>query len=164
MNIAIIKLPSDKWHLYRDMRLSALKNTPTAFASSFEQEKQFNEEVWRQNIDNMWFAVSHDQLIGMVGLLLIEQKNNTHIGYLVSLWVLPEFQKRKAGQALIRELQNFATKNNLIKIALEVTASNREAVGLYEKMGFKKIKLLKNNLLKDGKYLDEFLMEWEVSR
>jgi hypothetical protein len=45
---------------------------------------------------------------------------------------------------------------------LQVTATQKDAIKLYEAMGFRKVVLLKDELMKDGKYLDEFHMEWFV--
>jgi len=35
-NIKIIKLTPERWEEYKNLRLEALKNSPTAFASSYE--------------------------------------------------------------------------------------------------------------------------------
>ena len=130
MSTVIIKLSPDNWQKYRDIRLIALKSDPLAFASSYEQEIQFDEQIWRQNIHNMWFAMVNSQVVGMIGMLIIEESKNTNIGYVVSLWVSPQFQKRQIGQALVRAIQNFAAPKNLKKLILEVTASNQAAIGL----------------------------------
>ena len=64
--VDIEKLPDDRWKDYRDLRLEALKNAPSAFGSSFEEEEVLTEDEWKRRIQNVLFAVSEDTLIGMI--------------------------------------------------------------------------------------------------
>lgn len=76
-------------------------------------------------------------------------------GSIISLWVKPEFGGYGIAKSPLQNLQNIAPNLGLRKISLQVTATQRAAVRLYEKMGFIKIGLFRDNLLKDSIYLDE---------
>jgi len=160
MNFIITQLSPDEWQKYRDIRLEALKADPLAFASSLNEEVKLPEKSWRDRIHNMWFAMFNNQPVGMAGLLRHENESSLHCGNIISLWVKPEFQGRGIAKALIRELRAISLKTGIKKLSLEATITQQAAIRLYETMGFEKIALLKANLYKDGKYLDEYLMEW----
>lgn len=160
--VAITQLSSDDWQKYRDIRLLALKSDPHAFGSSYEEEINLSETDWRNRIGVMWFAMVDGQVAGLIGLLRRENQASIHISYIISLWVKPAFRGRSLAKSLLQNLQDIAPSIGLRKISLQVTATQPAAIRLYEKMGFIKICLLRENLLKDGVYLDEFLMEWHV--
>jgi len=54
--IEIRRVSADEWQLQRDVRLSALRDTPDAFASTYEQEVAFGENEWRARARNGLFA------------------------------------------------------------------------------------------------------------
>lgn len=162
MSITILKLSSNEWQNYRDIRLLALKRDPHAFGSSYEEEIGLSEADWRKRINNMWFAIVDGQIAGLVGLLIRENLASKHCGYIISLWVKPPFRGRDIAKSLLQHLQTIAPSLGLRKISLQVTVTQPAATALYEKMGFEKVGLLKENLLKDDNYLDDFLMEWHA--
>lgn len=158
--ITIQKLSPDDWQQYRDIRLMALKDDPHAFGSSYEEEVNQTEQDWRNRIGVMWFAISGEEVVGLIGLLQRENQSSKHCGYVISMWVKPQFRGQGIAKSLLTKLQNDAPKLGLKKLSLQVTSTKTAAFGLYQDLGFKTVGLLKNNLLKDGKYLDEYLMEW----
>lgn len=160
MKIIVSKLSSDEWQKYRDIRLAALKDDPLAFGSSYYEELHMSETDWRNRIDAMWFATIDDNIVGLIGLLQRENLASKHCGYVISLWVKPEFRGRGVAKELIQKLKDIAPSLGIRKLSLQVTATQTAAKTIYENMGFVKVGLLKENLMKDGHYLDEYLMEW----
>ena len=57
-------------------------------------------------------------------------------GYIANIAVHPEYRQEGIGTALMKETVKFAEKEKLEFISLEVRASNRAALSLYEKFGF----------------------------
>jgi ribosomal protein S18 acetylase RimI-like enzyme len=163
VNITITQLSPDEWQKYRDIRLLALKSDPHAFGSSYEEEINLIETDWRNRISVMWFAIVDGQVAGLIGLLRRENQASIHCGSIISLWVEPAFRGHGVAQSLLQHVQDIASGLGLRKISLQVTISQAAAIKLYERMGFEKIGLLKENLQKDGVYLDEFFMEWHVA-
>lgn len=160
MNITIEKASPDRWHEYRDIRLLALTSDPLAFASTYEEELLLTEANWRQRIGNMFFALDNANIVGLVGLVRQENFASFHSGHIVSLWVKPEYRGAKIAKNLVGHIQELAPKLALRKLFLEVTTSQTAAINLYENLGFIKIGVLKDNIRKGDRYLDEFLMEW----
>jgi len=158
--IEIKKLSPDEWQKYRDIRLEALKMDPNSFSSTYEREINFTEVDWRSRSENMRVALINGQAVGMIGLITNTLQSTKHNALIVSFWVKPDFRRQGLGRQLIVKLQEEASDLCLRKLWLTVTTTKREAIRLYEKLGFKHVGLLKDNLRKGDIFLDEFLMEW----
>lgn len=64
--------------------------------------------------------------------------------YLDNIAVFPEYRRQGVAKALLLELENRAKRRNGEFLSLEVRASNREAIALYQAMGFQKAGRRKN--------------------
>lgn len=62
---------------------------------------------------------------------------------LTTIGVDPEYQNQGYATALIDYMLEFAIKNKVSVITLEVRMSNEKAIRLYEKVGFKKVAMRK---------------------
>lgn len=160
MNFIVSKLSPDEWQKYRDIRLLALKSDPQAFGSSYDEEMKLTETDWRNRINVMWFASINGDVVGLIGLLQRDNLASKHCGYIISLWVKPEFRGRGIAKSLVQKLKSLAPSLGLRKLSLQVSRTQPNAKHLYENLNFSEVGLLKENLLKDGVYLDEYLMEW----
>jgi len=76
-------------------------------------------------------------------------------GHLISIAVLPKYQRQGVGQALMREIMKAMLGYEAKEICLEVRVTNTSAVNLYKKLGFKIARTL-NNYYADGE--DAYLM------
>jgi len=56
--------------------------------------------------------------------------------HITNIAVHPSFRKRGVGLTIIKALADEALRNDADKMTLEVRLSNREAINLYERMGF----------------------------
>lgn len=163
MNLTIAELPEHEWQKYRDIRLLALKNDPYAFGSSNEEEINLSETDWRNRIKAVQFAIINGEVVGLIGLLRGDNLANKHCGHIISLWVKPTLRGRGIAKKLVEKLQKLAQSSGIRKLSLHVSITQPAALRVYENLGFKHVGLLKENLLKDGIYLDEYLMEWHVN-
>ncbi|HPF82502.1 GNAT family N-acetyltransferase [Nostocoides australiense] len=53
-------LSEDEWELYREIRLRALADTPSAFGSTLERERGFTEADWRQRMRGPMVVVEEE--------------------------------------------------------------------------------------------------------
>src|SRR5437879_1189763 len=62
-------LTGDEWFRLRDIRLSALKEHPQAFLSSFALQATYNEGQWRAEFSRgEWtVVVANDRTVGLIG-------------------------------------------------------------------------------------------------
>jgi ribosomal protein S18 acetylase RimI-like enzyme len=59
-----------------------------------------------------------------------------HRGWVYSLAVRPEHQRRGIGTALVRRLERALAERGCLKVNLQVRASNAGVVAFYEKLGY----------------------------
>jgi RimJ/RimL family protein N-acetyltransferase len=150
--------------VYRELRLQALSESPTAFASSFEQEAcltltDFAKRLsTHDNLNSSIFGAfdESDRLIGMLGFSRENRPKRAHVGNLWSMYVLPKFRRRGVGATLLdRALSHAQQLDGLRQIILAVTANNVAASYLYQSRGFEGFGLERDALFVDGRYLDE---------
>jgi len=162
MLLKVTQLSPDDWKLFRDIRLEALQEDPAAFAGTYAEEAIIKEELWRDHIKNMWFAVIDNQVVGMAGLLRDTGSAGNHRAQLVSCYVKLSFRSQGIGKALVRHLQEYAVTQGLREIYLHVTSTQEKAIKLYEALGFHKVGLLKEHTKVNGQYFDSYIMEWHM--
>lgn len=149
---------------YHELRLQALRESPTAFGSSYEQEVCLPLTDFAARLrphDDSASGIfgafgDSDQLIGMLGFSRESRPKRAHIGSLWSMYVLPEFRNRGVGAALLDEALSHARRLGVLRqIVLTVTANNLAACSLYGSRGFERFGLERDALFIDGTYFDE---------
>lgn len=88
------------------------------------------------------------KIIGYIMLRLETGMSNFGIrlikkGHIVSIAVLPEYQRRGAGTLLLKSAMSILSSQGINEFHLEVRVSNTAALNMYEKLNFKKIKVIK---------------------
>ena len=63
---------------------------------------------------------------------------------------------------MIRQALKYAHKEGIKIVKLFVFANNKRAIHLYQKLGFKKVGLLKDALKDKGRYFDEIIMAKDI--
>ena len=131
--------------IFRAFRLHSLREAPQAFTNSFEEYSQqtveatarrFREQVASQ-VDFMLGAFEDGQLIGSVGFYRESALKLRHKGYLVSMYVLPEYRSRGIARALLIEAIARARRlPDLKQLLLGVVVTQATAKRLYETLGF----------------------------
>ncbi|HIK16351.1 MAG TPA: GNAT family N-acetyltransferase [Leptolyngbyaceae cyanobacterium M33_DOE_097] len=149
---------------YRDLRLQALKESPIAFGSSYEQEICFSLSDFAARLQphndpaNGIFGAfnNHKILVGMLGFSRENRLKRSHIGSLWSMYVLPEFRSQGIGAFLLDTALAYARQlGSLRQIILTVNTNNLVASSLYQSRGFRRFGLEREALLIDGTYFDE---------
>lgn len=132
-----------------------------------EIEKEcFREEAFsRQQIANLLaeynsislVAVENNRVVGFViGALCVDR--NALDGHVLTIDVSQSHQRKGVGLKLLREIEKIFINKNVKTCHLEVREDNIKALGLYEKIGYKRIGKLENYYGKaDGLYLRKIL-------
>ena len=108
------------------------------------EEKAYGEHHWSKDsfmneLSNdlaRYYSVFNEQeeLIGYAGCWqILEEVHITNVA------VSPEYRRKKIGEALLKQIIDDCYKNKAKYITLEVRVSNKAAISLYEKYGFKSL-------------------------
>ena len=128
-------------HSLSDIKVEPLKPCMYADASAAEKEA-LGADGWSEesiadtvNANGTYFAAfSFGTYIGHAGMTEAADE-----GYITNIAVKPEYRRKGAATALIEALLKHSAEHNLIFLSLEVRESNRAAIALYEKCGFKNV-------------------------
>jgi ribosomal protein S18 acetylase RimI-like enzyme len=160
--ITIRLLNADDVGPYEKLRLEALKDSPAAFGSSYEEELQLplSKVISRLQESTIFGAHAEDgQLIGLLGFRREARVKRAHNASLFGMHVSLPFRRQGVGGALLDHAIQYARElGGLRTIKLSVTATNREATRLYLSRGFQSYGLEPEALYIDGRYLDEEYM------
>ncbi|MBN1331886.1 GNAT family N-acetyltransferase [Candidatus Dojkabacteria bacterium] len=162
--IKIVTLTISDWQAYRDLRLQALKESPLAFTTTLHEALKNVADDWKGYLKSQnsitLFAKKGQSLVGMGAAIFNEKERTSHIAEIVGFYVLKEHRGKGIGGKLFQNiLRNIEDLENIIKIKLGVAETQKAALGLYKKFGFKIIGTQEKELVLDGKYYDVILME-----
>ncbi len=146
------------------MRLLALRESPTAFGSSYEEEQtrsvaEVTEALHAGLGQHLLGAAVGQALVGMARLERETSAKEQHRASLRSMYVRPTYRRAGIGRVLVQaQLDAARALPGLRQITLAVTAGNTAAITLYESCGFRSYGVAPEALYVDGRYFDEILM------
>jgi ribosomal protein S18 acetylase RimI-like enzyme len=160
-------LPADA-DAYLALRLAALRECPSAFSSSYEEECDTPlaeiEARFAPGGRNLFGAFDGEVLVGMAGAGREASLKTRHKGYIRSVYVAPSHRGTGLGKRLFEHALAFAcAMEGVRQVQLIVTAGNGAAVALYESLGFTVYGREPRALLVDGVYYDDLYMVREVA-
>jgi RimJ/RimL family protein N-acetyltransferase len=144
---------------YRELRLEALQNAPTAFGSNYEAESKqtvadFEGWMTRSYIAGAWLD---GELVGSASFYRLDSAKASHRGNIWGVYVRPAARGHGVARALMTEILAFARKE-VQQVHLAVVTDNASAHALYERLGFVTYGTEPRALFVDGRYYDEHLM------
>ena len=112
------------------------------------------EETFRVKGYTNLIVKKEGRLLGYIGFLAaMEEADITNVA------VAPSCRRQGIGKALLDHLKERAAQQKISRIFLEVRASNKAAVALYEQAGFHRVTVRKNYYEKPRE--DALIMVWE---
>jgi len=158
------ELGSEHARAFQELRLAALRECPSAFASSYEEEHDTPIAVVAERLvakpdRSVLGAWLGSDLVGMVGLRREQARKLSHKAFIWGMYVAPAVRRRgTGGRLLAHALARAASMPGVRQINLGVNAANAEAVALYEAAGFISFGVERGFMLLDGRLLDEIHM------
>lgn len=130
-------LTGSEWQRLRDIRLSALRDSPSAFLSSHRREATYDEQRWRQEfMRGEWNIVFADgKEIGLLGVTR-EPAMPSQECYLEYLWVAPGYRRSGVGSMLLRTVLGRLRDSGVSTVWLYILDGNQAAMRLYQRFGF----------------------------
>ena len=156
-------VPSDAV-AYQSLRLAALRESPTAFSSSYEEEcdtplSTIEAHMAPDSGRNRFGAFDGADLVAVVGVGREGARKVHHNGFIGGMFVAPAWRDKGLGRQLLEQALAFAdAMPGLHQVTLTVTAGNAAAVTLYESMGFVVFGRAPDALLVDGVSYDDIQM------
>lgn len=120
------------------------------------------EALWIKNIqlpENHVWVIENDggTVVGFADTSMREKLGSQHTYNLTSLYILPSYQGRGWGKALVREIFEFYKEKQAELIYVGVLKDN-PAVKFYEHLGAEKVKKMSINF--SGQLIDELIYRW----
>ncbi|WP_427914446.1 N-acetyltransferase family protein [Ramlibacter sp. MMS24-I3-19] len=151
--------------IYQALRLAALKELPTAYGSSYDEEKDAPmtvvEGILAHRPDRGTFgAFRASQLVGLVSVAREAQHNTAHKGLVWGMYVRPDQRGQGLGrELLLKAIAHARSMPGLLQVNLAVGATNLPALRLYESVGFRAFGVEAGAMLVQGETVDEILMQ-----
>jgi GNAT superfamily N-acetyltransferase len=138
VSIVIRQATPPDWAVVRAVRLQALGDAPTAFASRLEDERDRPESAWRERLASpataTFLAADEDDAVGIVAVFVLPEDDTcTH---LVSMWVTPERRGSGIASTLVDRVVGWSWDHGAQLVELWVTETNEAARRLYRRAGF----------------------------
>jgi ribosomal protein S18 acetylase RimI-like enzyme len=134
----IRRLGPDEIELLKGLRLGALANAPSAFASAYEEAAAVADDEWRFLLrpEGHPTFVWEDER-GAQGMVVgVRDDADTDVVHLVAMWVRPSARGRGVADALVAHVLAWARARSARFVRLHVSADNERAERLYARHGF----------------------------
>ena len=170
--VNIIDLPVERWREAKQLRLEALLSEPAAFASSYEDELDFPDDVWiarsksayGRNGNMAFFAEVGGILVGMAGAHWSSKAKLRHVAGVYGVYVSPDQRGKGLAPRLMRRLlTELRSMGPIEKVSLMVNTEALAAIRLYEKLGFEIVGTAHREEKVDGRYYNLHYMELHFS-
>jgi GNAT superfamily N-acetyltransferase len=134
-SLVVRRLQPDDWQVLRDIRLTALADSPSAFASTLAREEAFTEADWRGRLANGCRVVvtdgAHGEPVGLAGGYLHDGESE-----LIAMWVHPDVRGGGAAEQLVEAVADWAREQETTRLRLWVVEGNDRAERVYRRLGF----------------------------
>ena len=128
-------MPVD-WVVLKQARLEALQESPHAFMSRYERERQWTESDWRRMFqDATWIIVREATDIVGIARSVVEPEQ-PQVRYLESIWVAPARRRCGAFRCMVHGLAEIERRSGVTDLLLWVMEDNHPARRAYRSLGF----------------------------
>ena len=124
------------WRVLRAARLQALRDSPDAFLSKYDDESRLSELDWRRVVDAATWIVAQeaDTVIGLACSL--GDQDEPWVRHIESIWVAPSHRRRGVFRSLVWALSEMEHRSGVKELLLWVLEDNDRAQRAYETLGF----------------------------
>ncbi len=137
-DITVRVLGEEDWTAYRVLRLSALKDSPHAFAATAQEEEGYGEHVWRSRMRRAQrlIAVEHDHAVAVASVRTMHG-DFAHVAEVFSVWVDPVVRGRGIATQLMHACARQAKDEGHTQLVYWVGSDNGRAVAFASGFGFR---------------------------
>jgi GNAT superfamily N-acetyltransferase len=135
IEVELVRLHPADWTAYRELRLAALADTPSAFGSTLARERSLTPGDWRERLRRRSTFAARARH-GHVGLAAGIEGDEPGHAELVGMWVHPHWRGRGVGDLLVDAVVEWAAARGHDALTLWVSVGNDRAEALYARHGF----------------------------
>jgi ribosomal protein S18 acetylase RimI-like enzyme len=142
--ITVRPLGVDDWEQYKAVRLSALEESPEAFVATYDEEKSYEEDLWRKRMQRSerLLAENGNGVVGVASVGTarpVEDEDNADglVGELFGLWVSPAARGTGVATRLVRAGAEAAKGQGRSHLVYWVGSDNGRAVAFASGFGFR---------------------------
>lgn len=149
---------------FRELRLYALQDSPTAFSADYQKNFHHPLGYWENLLtmhpdeSTIFLALQEDKLLGMSGIGRGGSPKTRHSATIWGVYVMPEWRGLHIAEELIRACFTWARARKIVAAKLGVIATNTAAIRCYERCGFKITGTEPRALYYDDQYHDFYMM------
>jgi L-amino acid N-acyltransferase YncA len=136
--VTIREVGSHQVHIWRDLQLQAVKDSPANFRHSLTKLEQRSNTEWSQEVLGPGFtglvAWEGDEPIGCIYLKKSSRVPN--LGYVGGSWVVPEWRTKDIGFALGSYVINLSRAGGFTKLLAWIAADNSNTLNLAARHGY----------------------------
>lgn len=167
--VVIRRIQPHEAEIWRATRIAALSDAPDAFGPTAEETLQRSLAHWTDRIADaassdrlaVFAAVRGQQWLGLAGAGTTwaaehDRDGTVHLG---SVWLAPKIRGGGLLPRLLDAAYDWAVGTGAERIALDVTETNKRAIGIYERYGYRLTG--RRQPLRPGSDLDELEMVLE---
>lgn len=149
LGLELRELGPSEWDTLRSVRLRALLDSPSAFASTYRRELAWHEHHWRRWFEGARWLVVEDRgtPIGIAGVVEGRTPDDDR-HHVESIWVAPTHRRHGVFRTLLDQAVEIARAANQDRLYLWVIGENRVARIAYTSAGFTRTG--ERQLLADG--------------
>src|SRR5438445_750267 len=103
--LELAMLGADDWPIAREVRLRALKDSPSAYLADYEDEVTVGEDGWRERFTRMRWVVARDtaRIVGMASSVRVPGRP-PYERHIESVWVDPRYRRNGVLRAILAQL------------------------------------------------------------
>jgi GNAT superfamily N-acetyltransferase len=143
--VEIRQIRADEGFRLREIRLRALAEAPMAFGSTLAREQLFPEPIWHERAtagaagsDRATFVAEEaGRWVGLATGVAHHPEGPDHSPMLIGMFVDSTQRGRGVGAALVERVAEWAGTLAAPHLYLWATSTNRPAIALYERCGFR---------------------------
>lgn len=148
---------------FRELRLFALKDSPTSFSADYNIISNLPISYWEGRLSpneygTLFFAENNSKLAGMMGIRRGETPKTEHGAGVWGVFIRPEWRGLHIAEEMINLACDWAKLREVQIVRLAVVSTNESAIRLYERSGFTVYGTEPRALFHEGQYYDEYLM------
>ena len=127
--------------LYREVRLSALKESPEAFTTTHESAAKRSSESWQAQADGTATGANRATFLAFadgapIGIAALYRDEGKEEGEILQVWISPELRGTGIAAELVEAVIDWGRSQRITRIRAGITEGNSRALRFYSKMGF----------------------------